>query len=162
MCTILTTLKNKAQPCSHQLALTSLPMETLQERIKAAMAAGAKSQTALAKACGISDAAVSKWIAGDTVELRAPHVFAVARACKVDAEWLATGHGAMRPKTPRIDEHHLSLLQDYRMLDQETQTAVRTIIVSLARLKDPAYLAWQKRMEEHNRRRDAKAAQPKT
>ena len=136
-------------------------METLQERIKAAMAAGSKTQTALAKACGISDAAVSKWIAGDTVELRSPHVFAVARLCKVDPEWLATGHGSMRPKAAKLEEHHLSLLQDYRKLNQESQTAVRTIIVSLARLSDPAYLAWQKRMEEHNRKRDGKPAPAK-
>ncbi len=138
-------------------------MTTLRERLELAMDGNSPrtTQAAIAKACGISTAAVAGWFQKENFALQATHCFALAKLMRVDAEWLATGRNAMHPKSPALAEHHASLLQDYRKLDQEDQTAVRTVIVSLARLKDPAYLAWQHRMEEHNRKRDQKTAPAK-
>lgn len=51
-------------------------------------------QVELAKQCGVTPAAVTKWTAGTIGELSGAALFKLARLCRVDPEWLATGEGS--------------------------------------------------------------------
>ena len=53
----------------------------------------------LARACGVSPAAVGQWLSNDTKAPKAENIFRIAKATGVSAEWLTTGKGAMVPGT---------------------------------------------------------------
>lgn len=65
-------------------------MENIAERIKEARLLHGKTQLEIAKACGVSKAAVGQWEAGLTVPT-GPNLVAAALFLKVRPEWLATG-----------------------------------------------------------------------
>lgn len=102
---ILTELKFAAQPHSSFPRVTSAAMDkyaTLKERLEAAM--GDKIiATELARACGVSDAAVSKWLDGTTKKLSADNYAAAARALGVRDEWLRTGRLPMERENASED-----------------------------------------------------------
>jgi transcriptional regulator with XRE-family HTH domain len=89
-----TTVKSAMQPGYQSKALTLVDMDkqltTIADRLKAAMKdAGDISMSQLGRACGVSPAAVSKWLNGG--KLTADNQAAAARALGVREEWLRTG-----------------------------------------------------------------------
>lgn len=73
--------------------LAYLPMETLAERLRWALAHSGLKKIDLAKACGITRAAVGFWFSGQTQALEGANLTNAARALGVSAHWLATGRG---------------------------------------------------------------------
>jgi transcriptional regulator with XRE-family HTH domain len=107
----LTGLKLQTQPQLKSRALTSVDMEkfaTLAERLTDAMSVAETSGSDLARACGVSAAAVSKWLDGTTKKLSADNYASAARALGVREEWLRTG------RLPRDREH----AEEERQVDQ--------------------------------------------
>lgn len=70
-------------------------MSTLQHRLKAALAAKGKSQSELARACGITRGAVNQWLTGTTKSLEGANLTNAAKFLDVSPHWLATGQGPM-------------------------------------------------------------------
>lgn len=90
---MLTAFKSLMQPHLSKGLLTSVDMEknaTLAARLKDAMGEDI-SASDLARACGVSAAAVSKWLDGTTQKLSAENYANAARALGVRDEWLRTG-----------------------------------------------------------------------
>lgn len=115
-----TTVKNELQPHLNRRGLTSVAMEkrltTLADRLRDAM--GSKiTPSELARACSVSPAAVTKWLDGQTKELKASNYADAARALGVREEWLRTGK-LPREREGAADEqdidHVLDLLNDLR------------------------------------------------
>lgn len=90
---IVTLVQTYLQPQSNRLRLTSvdMPLETLAERLDDAMKAAQPPITAseLSRACGVSPAAVGKWLNGG--KMSADSLAAAARALGVRDDWLRTG-----------------------------------------------------------------------
>lgn len=79
-----------------------LNMDTLAHRLRVALeqAQGrAKSQADLARACGVSPAAVTQWMHGDVQTIRWENLAKAADALGVQVQWLATGGGPMFAET---------------------------------------------------------------
>lgn len=69
-------------------------MNTSGERIRYARNNAGLTQNELGGACGVSRAAVTQWENGSSKSLRPENLFAVAKATKTNAQWLATGKGS--------------------------------------------------------------------
>lgn len=54
-------------------------------------------QVKLAKVCGVSQPSVNDWLSGKTKAMRGPGLLLAAAALGVNALWLGTGKGVMRP-----------------------------------------------------------------
>jgi transcriptional regulator with XRE-family HTH domain len=67
---------------------------TLAERISARRKELGLRQEDLARAAGVSVAAVSQWEKGQTKNLRLEHLFAICDKLRVHPRWLALGQGA--------------------------------------------------------------------
>jgi transcriptional regulator with XRE-family HTH domain len=151
---------------------------TLSERLREAIGKEV-TQADLARACKISRAAVTKWMDGSVDDLKTAHLFAVARLCNVDAEWLGLGTGPKRRSVtsiadgatpeyttserasspqPTFENRHVALLQAYLTLPRDTRSAVRMLIETLAGVRNPAMREFTRKMEDHNHRRDATPA----
>lgn len=140
-------------------------MTTLKERLELAMDANSPrtTQAAIAKACGISTAAVAGWFQKENFALQATHCFALSKLMNVDAEWLATGRGTMAGGGVRgLEPRHVALIQAYRRLPQEQRTPIRMLIEALHAALDPKQREWSINMDQHNKRRDGKPAKEKT
>lgn len=90
---MLTAFKSRMQPHLSCASLTSVDMDkfsTLAERLLDAMGEEI-SASDLARACGVSPAAVSKWLDGTTKKLSADNYASTSRALGVREEWLRTG-----------------------------------------------------------------------
>lgn len=157
---MLTALTSETQPQSTQPELTSRAVTTLQQRLKRAMKNGDAEilPADLARACDISPSAVSKWF-DNVKELKAAHVFAVAKLCKVDAEWLATGNG--KPELPKpsgraadIPDHRLALIRQYGQLPDAVRYHIRGLIQTLAIASSDRYAAWSLEMADAAKQRD--------
>ena len=68
-------------------------MSILEDRIRSARLERGMSPSGLAKAVGVTSAAVSRWEKGQVKNLRMEHLFSIANLLQVDPEWLATGRG---------------------------------------------------------------------
>ena len=114
---------------------------TLTQRIRLSRRHGGISQATLADLVGVHRSAVSHWESSKPKRPNIGHLLAVAVACGVQFEWLATGRGAMflsdqaqadTIATANIamveDEHELELLRAYR----ETSPQSRLVLVELA------------------------------
>lgn len=89
----VTAVQTGKQPQFKNRVLTSVHMDklsTLAERLKDAMGEEI-SASDLARACGVSPAAVSKWLDGRTRALKAETLAAASRALGVREDWLRTG-----------------------------------------------------------------------
>lgn len=82
-------------------ASSSAKSHPLGQRLKAAMA-GRHTQESLAEAVGASLSGVKKWLSG-VADPGWSSVVAVAAACEVSLDWLATGQGPMRPSAEEAD-----------------------------------------------------------
>ena len=111
------------------------------QRIRLSRRHGGISQATLADLVGVHRSAVSHWESSKPKRPNIGHLLAVAVACGVQFEWLATGRGAMflseqaqadTIATANIamveDEHELELLRAYR----ETSPQSRLVLVELA------------------------------
>lgn len=76
-------------------------MATIGDRIKEARLTRGKTQLDVAKACGVSKAAVGQWEAGLTVPT-GPNLVSAANFLKVRPEWLATGAPPRNAAGPRL------------------------------------------------------------
>jgi len=124
----LTTVHRCTQPQSNTLVLTLVQMDkpaTLADRLKDAMGTEI-SASDLARACGISPAAVSKWLDGRTKQLSADNYEAAAQKLGVRVFWLRTGKG------PRHGEHAAEDREASRaleLLDQLTEPLTQLVAV---------------------------------
>ena len=77
----------------HAASTACAPTESnTASRFQSALARSTQfTQHGIAKACGISDAAVSQWLSGETQNIRPENLFAAADYLGVSARWLATG-----------------------------------------------------------------------
>ena len=73
-----------------------LNMSTLQQRLRDALAAKGKSQSELARACGITRGAVNQWLTGTTKALEGSNLTNAAKFLGVSPHWLATGEELTR------------------------------------------------------------------
>ncbi len=71
-------------------------MSLLGERIKAARIEQGLAPVELARAVGVTGAAVSRWESGFVKNLKMLHLFSISRLLNVNPEWLATGQGAFK------------------------------------------------------------------
>lgn len=127
----VTGVKSQMQPPLYAPGLTSVhmnrhpPTDTLAARLIEAMRARSAetgveiTASDLARACGVSPAAVSKWLDGQTKQLKAQNYVDAARALGVREEWLRTG------RLPKERAH----AEDERRIDQ--------VIEILGRLRGP-------------------------
>lgn len=161
---MLTTLTSRTQPQSTKPQLTLQPVSTIQERLEHAIKNGQKTTPGLtaadlARTCKISPSAVSKWFNEKTKEIKAGHVFAVAKLCKVNPEWLATGEG--KPELPKasgraadIPDHHLDLIRTYAKLPKEIKFYIWGLVTTLAAASSSTYAKWSREMADAAKRRD--------
>lgn len=111
-------------------------MTTLQERLNAAMDYAKKTRADLARACGISRPAVSKWFDSGK-NLKMEHLFSVSDECGVDARWLAIGEGTMKPSKAApcthqdIPTHRFEMIRTYGRLDPEIRAPIKMLIETL-------------------------------
>jgi transcriptional regulator with XRE-family HTH domain len=132
-------------------------MSTLQERLTKAMETAKKNRADLAAACDISRAAVSKWFDANAKNLKMEHLFAVADACGVDARWLATGSGVMRPGKGSacthadIPQRRIDLIRMYGKLPDEIRHPIRQLIEGLSYLHHPDKGEYARRVESYNK-----------
>jgi transcriptional regulator with XRE-family HTH domain len=82
-----------------------LHMDGIGLRLRQCREAAGLTQLELAKACGITPGAISNLERGDSHKMAADHLFAAAKALRVDPEWLATGAGSRSGKSVLV---HLS------------------------------------------------------
>lgn len=75
----------------------------LKERLQAALDASGKSRSELARACGVSRAAVTEWMTGRTTSLTAKNLRLASEFLDVSAVWLEVGVGPMRVNTVSAD-----------------------------------------------------------
>jgi len=114
----LTTVQNQLQPKSNSSPLTSVSMtapETQAQRLQDAMQSfdPPLTNSQLARMCGVSPAAVTKWVAGG--RMNADNLARAARALGVRDEWLRTGQGRQeRDSTDTQVDQVLSLLAEMR------------------------------------------------
>ena len=78
-------------------------MNTLASRLNQAFDRDIHTQAQLARAARVKPPSVSAWMNGDTKELMAEPLLRAAEYLGVNAMWLATGEGPMRPD----NAHHL-------------------------------------------------------
>lgn len=71
-------------------------MSTLSERILLCLETPGKTQSGVARACGIKGSSVSAWISGKTKKIEGANLLRAADYFGVNPEWLATGRGPMR------------------------------------------------------------------
>ena len=113
---------------------------TLTQRIRLSRRHGGLSQATLADLVGVHRSAVSHW---ESIKPKKPnmgHLLAIAVACGVQFEWLATGRGSMLLSDHQQDtvsatnvvlvedEQEVELLRAYR----ETSPQSRMVLVELA------------------------------
>lgn len=70
-----------------------MQLTTFADRIDYAITQAGMSPADLARAIGLSRAAVSKWMTGDTKSVRPDNLFKAADHLRVNPRWLATGQG---------------------------------------------------------------------
>jgi transcriptional regulator with XRE-family HTH domain len=114
---------------------------TLTQRIRLSRRHGGISQATLADLVGVHRSAVSHWESTKPKRPNIGHLLAIAVACGVQFEWLATGRGTMLLSgqvqldsiaTANVvmveDQHELELLRAYR----DTSPQSRLVLVELA------------------------------
>lgn len=89
-----TTLKCDMQAHANVAGLTLLNMENLPDlasRLRVSIKDAGISNVDLATECGVTPAAITRWLSGEIKKLKADNYAAAARALGVREEWLRTG-----------------------------------------------------------------------
>jgi len=127
-------------------------MDKLADRLDRAMEIGDATRGDLIAVCKVSPQAASKWFTGDSANLKAVHAFAIAKRCKVSAEWLATGRGKAvpdgQPPPPEFEPKHVDLLRMYKRLPDEVRSPIRQMIETLAAAQREGYVTWANTSKE--------------
>lgn len=105
---------------------------TIAKRIAASLASKGMTRAELARACGVTKAAVTQWMSSETKALKASSIIAIANALDVSPAWLETGKGSMAAP------HHISisegeLLALFRSMNEQNQSNMLAIARSLLR-----------------------------
>jgi transcriptional regulator with XRE-family HTH domain len=110
-------------------------MDTVADRLRLALVAKGDregvpaEQKDLARACGVTQAAVSLWMSSKTRDLRSEHLFNAADWLGVSPRWLGTGKGSMiERKAPLPDDETVSL----KGLDGAKRACVKSIVAALS------------------------------
>lgn len=121
-------------------------MSLLEQRINESRLERGMSASDLARAVGVTSAAVSRWEKGQVKNLRMEHLFTIARILDINPEWLATGRGHKKghlldqngmvrePSAPTYDHlnHEEQMLVDtYRRLSHNTRKNLKELIIEL-------------------------------
>ena len=93
-----------------------LLMSTLQDRAQEAIDAGLK-PAQLARAAGVSNAAVSHWLAGRSKALKAESAIGLQKLTGWAADWWITGKGSKAMQSPIVVSHAMGL-EDVILLPQ--------------------------------------------
>lgn len=70
-----------------------MELTTFADRIERALRESGTTAADVARATGLSRAAVSKWVSGQTANVRPDNLFKAADYLRVNPRWLATGQG---------------------------------------------------------------------
>lgn len=127
-------------------------MTTLAHRLDQAMKSAKVSRADLLRVTGVSPNAASKWFKGTSENLKADHAFKIAKLCRVNAEWLATGRGKPAIDAGAVSEFepkHVDLLRMYKRLPDEVRSPIRQMIETLAAAQREGYVTWSSRAKEH-------------
>lgn len=149
---MLTPVNSNNQPQFIQPKLSYSGMSTLKSRLELALDKAQMKQGELAKRTGMTAAGISKLFSGKSKTLMAETAFDIARICKVDAEWLATGRGrfeleiaekpAKNDLRKEFEDKHLDLLRMYKRLPKEIRYDIRNMIQTLAAAGRENYSTW--------------------
>lgn len=92
------------------------------------------SPTAIGRALGVSKQTVHQWMMSS--EPRPAMLFHIADSWNVDARWLATGDGEMRPPPggPGLSADEIEMLKRYRKVEPRNRSSIVTIAKSLAKV----------------------------
>jgi transcriptional regulator with XRE-family HTH domain len=77
-----------------------IPSMALHDRIKEAIEGSKKTRAEIARACGVTNAAVTHWLDGETKSLKAEKALALEQATGYRANWIANGKGPKRLADP--------------------------------------------------------------
>ena len=97
------------------------------QRIKHALKDSGLKQADIQRATGITRSAISQWLSGDTITVKAEYLFLIADLTGFEARWLATGKG---PQKSREDQRKQRLDQVYEKLDDRGKEAVLRVAES--------------------------------
>lgn len=131
MTQIVSVLNNDVNYCQAHFPLFSGKLtfvrKSIGERVRDARKAKGWSQQRLADAVKVSRAAVSQWESGETKELKAENVLAVAQVLNVRIPWLVNEEGPMRAEPPMtVDE--MTMLEIFRGLSAEQQESLLKLL----------------------------------
>jgi transcriptional regulator with XRE-family HTH domain len=87
--------------------------ETFSQRLAEAMQVSGVTQTALAKALGITRQSVLLLLSRDSKSMKPENLFAAADFLGVEAQWLAVGEGPKHPPANRIPPDLLEALKKH-------------------------------------------------
>lgn len=129
------------------------PVTTLEQRLAIAMELAGIGPSELAEQCGVSRAAVTKWLKGRTSNLKLPNFYAVVDACRVNARWLGIGEGDPRPLVPEeppsaaniangLPEIALRVARKWNALDDPARTQALMLIETFGALQSENYRKW--------------------
>lgn len=134
---MLTRVHHGTQPQFTHSGLTYVHMGTLLSRLKDSCGKRQMNKAAIAKACGVSRTAVTKWFKGG--DIKAKHIFRIADLCGVRPRWLALGEGPREPlkAVQRLSEGAVELAQMYDALPVQVQENVMDLVLTLTHPKLP-------------------------
>ncbi len=122
-------------------------MSLLEERINESRLERGMSASELARAVGVTSAAVSRWEKGQVKNLRMEHLFTIARLLDINPEWLATGRGHKKghllnqqgsihepgpPTYEHLNREEQILVDVYRRLSHSTRRNLKDFVLELA------------------------------
>lgn len=108
------------------VALLSMKLLTIGERIAYARALLGLKQKELAVKVGVTAASVSQWENGDTKGLKPENLVAAAHALGVKTDWLAVGQEPMREEILTPQER--VILENLRSMDEEERAAHQVLL----------------------------------
>lgn len=127
------------------------PAQTMGDRIALLLKAKGLRQTDLAASIGVSDAALSAVVNGQTKNWKMAHLLAASRCLSTSIEYLVEGspsdprgyddEGDDSPEAPlmlvEIHPKDIALLTAYRQLQPDARLAIRNLIQTLSAAQDP-------------------------
>ena len=99
-------------------------MRFFNERLQYAMETTGIKQIELAKAAGVSRAAVTSWVKGDVQSISGESLIAISSALNISPRWLAIGEGSMHVQWPFKSIHPT----DFNVLPAEVISDLEDII----------------------------------
>lgn len=111
-------------------ATTMINMDGIGSRLKALREEGRWTQNQLAKAIGVSPGAISQLERGEVHSMAYPHLRAAARFLRCDMDWLATGEGSRKPRSPitQLSAEAVLLADQIDRLDNHQREIISAMI----------------------------------